>query len=118
MLGSIAGLISGIAVLGGWWSLLGFCLVVSIALGSWRVHGAYRRLGSAENHVRKPSDALNLALISDAPNPEETAVNIIESGQLPEPTFRMYWRACIWEFMMMTAFATVARLAKTYVFSP
>ena len=114
MLGTIAGLVAGFALLGGWWSLLGFCAVVSIAIGLWRIYGAYRRLGSAKDHVRKPSDARNLALVSDASNPEEAAKIIIESGQLPEPTFRMYWRACTWEFVTLVAFASVARLAKIF----
>ena len=118
MTGTIAGLVAGIAVSGGWWSLFGFCAVVSIGIGSWRIFGAYRRLASGKEYVKKHSDAHNIALTSGAPNPEEAAAWIIDAGQLPKPTLTIYGRACTWEFTTMAACATGVRLVKIFFFSP
>lgn len=118
MVGIIVGVVAGLTVLGGWWSLFGFCVVGSIAIASWRIFGAYGRLASGKDHLRKPSDARNIALACGAQDPDLAAVRFIEGGQLPKPTFAMYGRACAWEFLLVAACATVARTAKIFFFLP
>ena len=117
MWGTIAGLIAGFFVAGGWWSLFAFCAIISIGIGSWRIFGAYRRLESGQEHERKFSDAYNITLTNGTPDPEVTAARIVESGHVPRPTFKMYVHACTWEFITMAAFASLARLTKLLLFA-
>ena len=108
------GLLAGFVVLGGWWSLFAFCAVLSIGIGSWRILGAYRRLASGDEYVRKVSDARNIAITSGAESPDVVATKIIGGGQLPKATINMHLHAWAWEFITVAIFATIARFAKIF----
>lgn len=107
MIGLVFGVGAGIFILGGWWSLIAFCAIVSAGIGAWRIFGAYRRLG---NDLRTPQDAHNLALTSGAENPEEEANRIMAGGRLPDFKFTMLMRASAWEFAGCVIGAVGARL--------
>ena len=69
MLGTIAGLVAGFALLGGWWSLFGFSAIVSIGIGFWRMYGAYRRLARGRDYGQAFQDAYNISLTGGASDP-------------------------------------------------
>ena len=117
MLGTIAGLFAGIALLGGWWSLFGFSAVMAIGIGSWRMSSAYRRLLRGRGHVQAAQDAYNITLTGSASDPDEAATRILDGGRVPRPPFLSYCRASAWEFITIAVTASVARLLKIFLFA-
>lgn len=116
MFGIVAGVVAGLAVHGGWFSLYMFCILAAISLGVWRIFSGYRRLKRGGNYPRKYSDARNMVLTSDVPDDELETLRIIATGDIQKPTFKMYMRACLWEFVMIATVASAIRLIKVVFF--
>lgn len=114
MFGIVAGVVAGLAVQGGWFSLYMFCILAAISLGVWRIFSGYRRLKRGGNYPRKFSDARNMALTSDVHDDELETLRIIATEDIPRPTFKMYVRACWWEFVMIAAVASLIRLMSAF----
>lgn len=117
MIGIVFGLIAGLVLPGGWWTLLGVSAVLSIGIGCWRIVGAHRRLRQAQDYPRALRDARNITLTSGASNPEALAFYIIESGEVPDPTPLSYIVASWSEFIAMAIAASITRLVKIFLFS-
>ena len=117
MWGTVVGVMAGFGLSGGWWSLLAFSGIVAIAIGCWRIYGAYRRLARGQEYGSAFRDAYNIAITSSAPDPEEAAYRIIESRNIPRPPLTSYGRACVWEFITIALAASVARILKMLFFS-
>ena len=117
MLGTMAGLVAGFALRGGWWSLFEYSVVLAIGIGYWRMSGAYRRLLHGRDYIQAYQDAYNIMLTGGASEPEEAALRILEGGQVPKPTLMSYCRASLWEFITIGVAASVARLLKVFFFA-
>ena len=117
MFGTIAGLVAGFALRGGWWTLLGYSVLAAIGIGTWRMSSAYRRLLRGRDYLQASKDAYNITLGGGSSEPEEAALRIIEGGRVPKPTLMSYFRASSWEFITIGVAASVARLGKILFFA-
>ena len=117
MWGSVVGVMAGFALPGGWWSLLAFSGIVGIAIGWWRIFGARRRLARGQDYGGAFRDAYNIAITSGVADPEQAALRIMESRDVPNPTLGSYGRACTWEIVATAVAASAARVVTLVFFA-